>query len=176
MWNSVTGTVEASSGRASQRKTWAGLDCCNTETRFFFFFFYLLPIFLFTVCLKLRQPSASFQSRAPSVSPSSFTSPSPGGPVRVTARQPRRPQCSPDNVLPVQSRVHVGKRHHDTEEPPPPMLQGAAGWNVGDGFRLRLFYFFCFVPVCIYRGTGGRPELHINHKWQQPSCNIYIFI
>lgn len=172
MCNSVTGTVEASSGRASQRKPGQGLIAVT-----------LRGFFLFTVCQNSDSCRLLFSPRSLSLSEFFQISCFPVLEVLYSDRSsPSAPSSHPHPpasalltcAFSLESSL-CWQRHHNTEEPLPWMLQGAVGWNIEDGFASVCFTVW-LVPVCIYRGTGGRPELHINDKWQQPSYNIYIFI
>lgn len=171
MCNSVTGTVEASSGRASQRKPQQGLIAVTL--RGFFFCSQFVRTQTAVGFFSVRAPSVSLSSFKFHVSQSWRTLHSDRS--AVGSELPPSPASAPLTCAFSLESSLCWQRHHNTEEPLPRMLQGAVGWNIEDGLASVCFTVW-LVPVCIYRGTGGRLELHINDKWQQPSYNIYIFI
>lgn len=129
MCNSVTGTVEASSGRASQRKPGQGLIAVT-----------LRGFFLFTVCQNSDSCWLLFSPRSLSLSEFFQISCFPVLEVLYSDRSHRRlraPTVGSELPPPLASALLTcafslesslcWQRHHNTEEPLPWMLQGAVG-------------------------------------------------
>lgn len=157
MCNSVTGTVEASSGRASQRKPGQGLIAVTLRG---FFFVHSLS--------ELRQLSASFQSALPQSLwvLSDFMFPSPGGTVQwpllpVGSELPPPPtrQCSLNMCFQsrVESMLAKTPQHWRATALDATGRRGMKYWG---RLRLRLFYRLTCSRVYLQRnwGTAGAPH------------------